>query len=156
MEIRFDFQLMKKAAEVLPDFSFVLIGNDTIAKKEFNGYKNIHLLGIKKSDELPGYLHNSDVGIIPFKVKGMEELINYVNPIKLHQYFACALPVVSARWDEIEKMNTNAFLYDTYNEFISLLKKVINSDINKNELIKYAEDNNWGIRYKELMRELNF
>ena len=96
------------------------------------------------------------MGIIPFNVKSLGNLINYVNPIKLHQYFACGLPVISARWDELEKMNTKAFLYDTYDEFIQLLVKVTNNQVNENELIESAKMNDWKIRYKELIRELNF
>ncbi len=156
MEIRFDFGLIKYAAKTLPQFSFVLIGNDIIAKKEFGEYPNIHVLGIKKSDELSGFLHNSDVGIIPFDVKRFRELIDYVNPIKLHQYFACGLPVVSARWSELERMNTKAFLYDNYDEFISLLKKTVESKIDKNELVQFAKTNDWKIRFKELINELGF
>ena len=156
METRFDFGLIKYAAIALPQFSFVLIGNDIIAKREFGNYPNIHVLGIKISDELPGYLHNSDTGIIPFDIKNSGKLIEYVNPIKLHQYFACGLPVVSARWSELEKMNTKAFLYNTYDEFVQLLKKASKNQINKNELVESARLNDWKIRYKELIKALEF
>ena len=151
MEIRFDFDLIKYAAKALPEFSFILIGNDITARKEFRGFSNVHIMGIKKSEELPGYLHNSDAGIIPFKVKEMGNLINYVNPIKLHQYFACGLPVVSARWEEIERMNTPAFLYDTYDEFTALLKKAVDSAPAKKELIDSAKKNDWKTRYEQLI-----
>jgi hypothetical protein len=156
MEIRFDFDLIKYAAKALPGYSFILIGNDTIARMELHEFNNIHLLGIKGKDELAAYLHNSDAGIIPFNVKRHSELIKYVNPIKLHQYLACGLPVVSARWDELERMKTKAFLYDTYAEFVQLLKRSVENNVNKNELIEAARSNDWKIRYKELIRALGF
>jgi len=156
MEIRFDFDLVKYAAKALPGYSFILIGNDSIARKEFQGFPNVHVLGIKRNEELAAYLHNSDAGIIPFDVKRHGDLIKYVNPIKLHQYFACGLSVVSARWDELERMNTKAFLYDTYDEFIMLLKKAIKSDTDKNELIESARLSDWKIRYEELNQALGF
>jgi hypothetical protein len=156
MEIRFDFGIIKYAAQALPEFSFILIGNEIKAKKEFQNLPNVYVLGIKKSMELSGYLYNSDAGIIPFNVKDYGNLINFVNPIKLHQYFACGLPVISARWDELEKMGTEAFLYDTYDEFVLLLKRATESEADRNKLIEYAKLNDWEIRYEQLIRELGF
>ena len=156
MEVRFDFNLIKFAAKKLPKYSFVLIGNEIKAKNEFRELKNIYVLGTRKSEELSSYLHNSDVGIIPFDINKMGKLINYVNPIKIHQYFACGLPVVSARWKELENMNTKALLYDNEEEFVNLLKKAASEDFNKQELIEDARKSDWKYRYEQLIQHLGF
>ena len=156
MEIRFDFDLIKYAAGKLPNFSFILIGNSRIASKEFSGYNNVYVLGIKDSNELSKYLYNSDVGIIPFNVKKLGRLINYVNPIKLYQYYACGLPVVSVRWKELDEMNTEALLFEEQDEFVSQLQKAVSLNIPPVKLMERAKANDWKFRYKQLVEELDF
>lgn len=156
MEVRFDFELIRFAANQLPKFSFVLIGNNIKAKNEFKNLPNVYILGFKRSSELSKYFYNSDVGIIPFNVKKLGDLINFVNPIKIHQYFACGLPVVSAKWKELENMNTPAMLYNNKEEFIELLKKTVNDNFNKEILINEAKQNDWKIRYQQLINKLGF
>jgi Glucuronosyltransferase GumK, N-terminal domain/Glycosyl transferases group 1 len=156
MEIRFDFELVKYAADKLPNFSFVLIGNENRAENEFRNFSNVYVFGFKRSSELSKYFYNSDVGIIPFDVEKAGSLINYVNPIKIHQYFACGLPVVSVRWNELESMHTPAMLYNNKEEFIELLKKAVNESFDKEELINEAKKNDWKIRYQQLIDKLGF
>ena len=110
MDFWFDFNLVNYAAKKLPKISFVLIGPDIMAKSKIEPVKNIYILGSRAYDRLPGYLHNANVGIIPFNVKGYPTLINSVNPLKLYEYMACGLPVVSMRWKELEYMTASVFM----------------------------------------------
>jgi hypothetical protein len=156
MEVRFDFELIKYTAKELTEFSFILIGNDTKAKKEFKNFSNVFVMGQRKYDELSKYFHNSDVGIIPFDTVKLGNLIDFVNPIKIHQYFVCGLPVVSARWEELENMNTPAMLYNNKEEFVELLKKAVNNNFDKEKLINEAKKNDWKDRYLQLINKLGF
>src|SRR6185436_5209115 len=55
-------------------------------------YPNIKLLGRRPYAELPAFCKAFSVGLMPFVLK---ELTRYVNPIKLREYIAAGLPVVS-------------------------------------------------------------
>lgn len=118
-----DYELIKNLALELPYFSFVFIG--PVKKNPFSGIKNIHLLGPKPYSEIPNYLKYASVGIIPFDVEKFPELIHSVNPLKLYEYMASGIPVVSSRWEEIEEIGSPAFLCSNFKEFKSSLLRAI-------------------------------
>ncbi len=53
---------------------------------------NVHFLGLKPHEQLPGYYQHSDLGIMPFADSPAARAIN---PIKTLEYLACGLPVLS-------------------------------------------------------------
>jgi len=147
----FDFDLVNDVALSLPDIAFVFIGPDPIALEKLQSLSNIHLLGVKKYQELAPYLHNADVGIIPFKVWDNEELISSVNPLKLYEYMACGLPVASTSWKELRLINSPAFLCDTHAEFVSAIRKSVDTITDKSTFIDYAEKHDWKESFKKLL-----
>ena len=156
MDFWFDFELLQFAANQLPEYSFVLIGDDSIAKLKLKNRKNIYLLGTRLYNDIPMYLHNSNVGIIPFNNKDFPSLVNSINPLKLYQYFACGLPVVAAKWDELRKINSPAVLYKDNGEFVQLLRKILTEKIATDSLISFARKADWSNKYKELIDQLGF
>ena len=131
MEVRFDFELIEFAARSLPDFEFVLIGNESFAKRKINSLPNIHFLGGKNYDDLPGYFQHADVGMIPFNVKKHGELIKYVNPLKMYQYFSAGIPTVTSKWETVAELNPPAYFYDAKDDFVKQLQAAVqNKQIN--------------------------
>jgi UDP-galactopyranose mutase len=53
---------------------------------------HIHYLGMKKYDELPGYLAGWDVAMLPF---ARNESTRFISPTKTPEYLAAGRPVVS-------------------------------------------------------------
>ena len=66
----FDYRLIEYAAKSLPELSFVLIGPDKDARKNISPSNNLHILGPKSYQEIPRYITHSNIGIIPFNLKG--------------------------------------------------------------------------------------
>ncbi|MDI6869878.1 MAG: methyltransferase domain-containing protein [Bacillota bacterium] len=93
-----DQDLLLHIAQKRPDWSLVLIGPPLTSVDRLKSRPNIHLLGGKPYEELPRYLGNLDVGLIPFSIN--ESTLNS-NPIKLYEYLAGGLPVVSTRLPEV-------------------------------------------------------
>ncbi len=91
---RIDIKLIKDIAELNPEKSFVFVGMiwPEINKGEFARNKNVYFLGQKPYGDLPRYLTHFHVGIIPHKV---DPFTKSMNPLKLYEYLACGLPVVS-------------------------------------------------------------
>jgi hypothetical protein len=139
----FDFDLLENTANDYSNYSFVLIGNKDFVTQRFSHIKNIYPLGIKDYSELSKYIFNSDVGIIPFNKNKYPALVNSINPLKLYQYFACGLPVVSVSWHEIKTLNSPAILYSNPADFGLLLKQTIEQDKNPLDLIEYAKQFDW-------------
>ncbi|WP_418626571.1 GumK N-terminal domain-containing glycosyltransferase [Anaerosinus sp.] len=151
----FDYKLLREAAIRMPNISFVLIGPDNIAKKNLNKISNVYILGRKNYIDIPQYLYSADVGIIPFNVKDYGELVHGVNPLKLYEYMACGLPVIAAKWQAIEQIDSPAFLYDNINEFIKNLQRGINEKTMRKKIyIDFAKKHDWKEMVGEFLREI--
>jgi glycosyltransferase involved in cell wall biosynthesis len=96
-----DLDLIRFLALSRPDCSFVLIGKITTDVKLFDDLRNVHLLGQKSYEELPRYVKAFDVAILPFVVN---ELTIASNPLKLREYLAAGLPVVSSAIPEAARL----------------------------------------------------
>ncbi len=123
----FDYDLVNRAASQLSNCSFVLIGSDDYIKNKINCEKNIHLLGKKPHTEIPKYLTYSDVGIIPFDVQDKLELVRHVNPLKLYEYLAAGLPVVSTYWEELSKFS-QFIKFSNQNNFAQSIASALEED----------------------------
>ena len=90
---RFDTELLAHAAEMRPDWSFVMVGPVVkISEDELPKRPNIHYLGGKTYAELPAYLSGWDVALMPF---AMNESTQFISPTKTPEYLAGGKPVVS-------------------------------------------------------------
>lgn len=146
----FDYELLAKAANRLPQISFVVIG-PFHQKNLFSDIPNIHLLGPRPYNEIPAYLQWADVGLIPFSTDmRYKKLVDGINPIKLYEYFAAGLPVISSSWEEIQSIKSPALLYSSQEQFINLLQSFDRSKGFKETLLEYAKGLDWGARVTEL------
>lgn len=90
---RFDIDMIAEAAQMRPDWQFVLIGPVVkIDPASLPTFENIHYLGGKDYKELPSYLAGWDVAIIPF---AMNESTKFISPTKTPEYLAAGKPVIS-------------------------------------------------------------
>ena len=90
---RFDTELLAKAAEMRPNWAFVMVGPVVkIADEDLPKRPNICYLGSKTYAELPAYLSGWDVALMPF---AMNESTQFISPTKTPEYLAGGKPVVS-------------------------------------------------------------
>lgn len=94
-----DLDLLAEVARRRPDWHIVLLGDSTVDLSPYRSLANMHFLGRKPYAELPAYCRQFDVGLIPFKIN---DLTRAVNPIKLREYLAAGLPVVSTPLPEVK------------------------------------------------------
>ena len=93
-----DLDLLKRVAEELPDCSLVLIGDATCPIDELVSLPNVHWLGFRPYEQIPSYGAAFDVALMPWL---RNEWIQHSNPIKLKEYLALGLPVVSTDFPEV-------------------------------------------------------
>jgi len=147
----FDVEMLYHAAQKLPACNFILIGLARTNISHLEGVKNVFILGPKPYQRVPQFLTHSQVGIIPFV---RNELVEYVNPIKLYEYMACGLPVVSTSWQEIREMNSPAFLANDEAEFVSGITQAL-QETSGSKYIEYAKGNEWQQRVRQVLQLLS-
>jgi glycosyltransferase involved in cell wall biosynthesis len=156
MDEWFDFHAVETAAIELPGVSFVLIGPDSPARDRLATLPNLHLLGPRPFVDLPRYLHNSDVGLIPFDVAGHTELVNDIHPLKLYEYLACGLPVVATRWRELERLASPALLVDDGGAIAGAISHALDRPPDRDASIRFATAADWSGRLQVLLGALGW
>lgn len=147
----FDDALLAHAAARLPNVSFVIIGGGDNPLKMASKLANVYRLGPRSYESVPAYMRHAQVGLIPFRV---DALTRTVNPIKLYEYMACGLPVVSSDWEELELLDSPATLCRTTDAFATAVKSAIDHPPSSEALLNFARHANWRRRFDLMMESL--
>jgi glycosyltransferase involved in cell wall biosynthesis len=97
VEKKLDFGLLAGVARLRPGWSIALVGPVGLGDPHtdvsaLEALPNVHLLGPRDHQRLPEVLRGADVGLIPYAVN---DLTRSVFPMKVYEYLAAGLPVVS-------------------------------------------------------------
>lgn len=152
-----DYEMVRAAAIARPDYEFVFIGKaihyDTSL---FDDVPNIHLLGLKKYEELSDYAKLFDVATIPFVIN---ETMDCVSPIKFYEYCALGLPVITSKMKEMEKYVCEYIAcVNGYDEFLFYLDKLTGKEYKElagKKAKQIAEDNTWLARARVIENNFN-
>lgn len=89
-------EAIAKVAEAFPQGSVVLVGDVHQAAPEglarLRALDNVHFVGRRPYEELPGWCKAFDVALLPFVSNALTESSS---PLKLREYLAAGLPVVA-------------------------------------------------------------
>lgn len=148
-----DFGLIKKVAEHFSHGSVVLVGKVAAdAEKHasvLDGVSNVHFLGRKPYSELPAYCKAFDVALNPFVVN---ELTLAANPLKVREYLAAGLPVVSTDIPECRVL-PDCLIGTDHADFVAKIDSAL-ADPKPREAISDAiAHESWDAKVEEL-REL--
>jgi glycosyltransferase involved in cell wall biosynthesis len=92
-----DMALVGEVVQALPEVSFVFVGRLIADPAPVRGLPNIHFLGKKPYDEVPRYGAHFDLAIMPLPKNQWKY---YSSPLKLKEYLALGLPIVSTEFPE--------------------------------------------------------
>ena len=119
-----DLDLIRWLAQSRPDCSFALIGKIATDVRLFDGLRNVHLLGQKPYESLPGYAKAFDIALLPFV---MNELTAATNPLKLREYLAAGLPVICSAIPEAERLKHVMRIGRNRSEFLHHIDTILRS-----------------------------
>ena len=98
---RIDLDLIAAVADARPDWQLVMVGPVVkISEDDLPRRDNIHYLGGKGYEELPAYLGNWDVALMPFAIN---EATRFISPTKTPEYLAAGKPVVSTPIKDVKR-----------------------------------------------------
>jgi len=117
-----DLELIRFLASARPEWSFVLIGKLETNTEPLRSLSNVHLLGKKEYELLPAYCKGFDVAILPFV---LNDLTLAANPLKLREYLAAGLPVVSSAIPEAAKLGNAVRLGASHGHFLDQIETLL-------------------------------
>ena len=110
-----DLEAIRCMATARPGWSFLMIGEVKTDTSAVNHLPNVHFLGRRDYQSLPGYCKKFDIAVLPFVVN---ELTLASNPLKLREYLAAGLPVVATPLPEVQKLGALVGPANTPEEFL--------------------------------------
>lgn len=150
-----DLGLIEAVAAAHPDWSVVMIGpaGPGVDLRSLQQRPNVHLLGRRDQNMLPGYLKAFDVCLNPFKTN---ELTRTVSPLKFYEYLASGKPIVTVPMPEIESYGDIVAIAPP-ERFVQAVEQVLAEETaaRKDARLKRAAENSWESRVAFMMDKVN-
>ncbi len=141
-----DVELLAHIAGNFSEGSLALVGKTTTDVSRLERLPNVHLLGRKPYADLPAYCKGFDVALNPFRIN---ELTLNSNPLKVREYLAAGLPVVSTPVPEVIRLK-HCRIADGPDEFAREIRQALDDpgpSLARSELMR-AES--WEAKVDEL------
>ncbi len=144
-----DRRLLAEVARLRPSYSFVLIGECKVDVSELRTLPNVYLLGRKPYAQLPAYAAAFDAAMLLF---ARNEMTRHVNPVKLSEYLAAGLPVISTPLPEAKRIGGPVVMADTAQEFALACDAIVASpkSINREQISHTVSDASWHTKVEHL------
>ena len=141
----FDWESLLWIASQRPAYEFEIIGHG--APENLTLPANVKLLGPKTHPEICTLAAKWHAALIPFRVG---KLSDGVDPIKIYEYFALELPVVSFRMPQIADY-PNTTTVETREAFIAALDQTLQSKPSPASFHDYLKHNTWDDRARQML-----
>ena len=145
----FDLDLLKEVASLLPEIRFEMIGSHRLSADALEKLpSNLRFLGEQPYKKLPALAAHWAAGLIPFH---LTDLIKATHPVKLVEYCALGLPVISTAIPEVICAPITTYTASDAATFASEIRRALaeDSDSRKTQRIEYAKGNSWKMRADE-------
>ena len=150
---KLDLDLLTSVAAQRPDWSIVLVGprgaGDPGADlSRLEGPGNIHFTGPRRMEDLPATLRGADIGLIPYKIN---DLTRSVFPMKVYEYLAAGLPVLSTPLPALAGVDAVETVDDAA-ELIAAAERELGADgpERRAERSRAAVSHSWEARIEEI------
>lgn len=117
-----DMELLARTAKSLPEAQVVLIGDATCSMEPLTSLPNVTWLGFRPHEHIPALGSGFDVALMPWLRNGW---IEACNPIKLKEYLALGLPVVSTDFPEVRHYAEWIRIAEDEEDFVELIRRTL-------------------------------
>ncbi len=142
-------------ARARPQWSLALVGPAGVADPgtdvaALQALPNVHLLGHRQYDTLPGYLKGFDVAVIPYR---LNDYTRAVFPIKFFEFLASGRPVVVSPLPAVREYWHAVRVADTADAFVAQCEAALgDTDASAREQrLALARLNDWDARVRKLL-----
>ncbi|MBP7055798.1 MAG: YdcF family protein [Candidatus Omnitrophica bacterium] len=150
-----DTRLIKFLSDEHRDKNFVFVGPVQTKIDDLKSAPNISFLGQKPYEELPGYVKNFDICVIPYLIT---EYTKNVYPTKLTEYLSLGKTVVSTAIPEVEAFNERngdiVYLGRSMEKFSELINSALlhkpSEDIISKRMAVAAREGDWKIKIEDM------
>jgi glycosyltransferase involved in cell wall biosynthesis len=151
---RMNVDLLLNLLEQWPEAQLLMVGRITDASvgERLRAHPRVELAGAQLPEALPQWVKRMDVGLIPFAAN---EFTRYVYPLKINEYLAAGLPVVSTNFGDLSDFRHIASVVEEP-DFASACQQAWDQDSSGQRKMRraFARRQSWEGRAEDLARWL--
>ncbi|MGI4860815.1 MAG: glycosyltransferase [Janthinobacterium lividum] len=154
-DFKVDFALLRDAAQLRPDWQWILIGQEREGQRselaqQLKTLPNVHFLGYRAYEALPDYLRGVQVGLLPTV---LNDYTRSMFPMKYFEYLAAGVPVVSTRLAFTEHETHGIEVADDLPGFIAAIEKQLRGGrLTPEEARRFVGENTWMGRTTKMLQ----
>lgn len=141
-----DIELLEKVAKHFAKGSVIIIGKIKTDVSNLEKSPNVYILGRKPYETLPSYCKGFDVALNPFVIN---ELTLAANPLKVREYLAAGLQVVSTDIPEVRILK-NCLIGENHTDFIEKIEHALANPKPREEISNAIKHESWEAKIDEL------
>ncbi|MGH7899900.1 MAG: glycosyltransferase [Candidatus Binatia bacterium] len=152
-----DQRLLEVSSARMPQATFVLVGPEQAPVDALKRLANVTLLGAKPHEEIPDYVRQFDVCLIPYVV---DEFTDHISPAKLNEYLVLGKPVVSTGLFEVrrfvERHGAVVDIAEDAEEFSRKIAEALRADSPEARARRrtVGESHCWDLKVEEMSRRV--
>lgn len=148
---RLDIALLIQVLDQWPEARLLVVGRimDEHLSRELGAHPRIELAGAQQPDALPAWVDKMDIGLIPFVTN---EFTRFIYPLKINEYLAAGLPVVSTPFGDLSDFDSVIFQAKDSDSFVEMCREAWVNDQAESRLSRkaFAQNHRWEARADQL------
>lgn len=147
MQERIDIKGLEILVKKMKGFNFIFVGPVLKPKvfEQLKNNKNVFFLGAKHHSQIPSYIKNFDICIIPHVVNNFTKSMN---PLKLYEYLAAGIEIITTPVPPFDRFKNIVHVVNSTVEMAEVIEEIRKKPFNKfsikdieNEVIKETWEN---------------
>jgi glycosyltransferase involved in cell wall biosynthesis len=151
-DVAVDLSLVERVADEFPTASVVLVGPSTIPLDDLVARPNVHWLGRQPHEAIPAFGRGFDVALMPWRDN---DWIRNCNPVKLKEYLALGLPVVTIDFPEVRRYADIVRVATAPDEFVAQCRRAIDDPGDPSARTEAVRRDSWAERGRQLIEQLD-
>jgi len=153
LDARMDRELIDAILIGKPEVSLVFVGPRVDNSWKFENEDRVLLLGKREYEEIPDFINQFDVALIPYR---LYENTQYIYPVKLHEYLILGKPVVATDLPEMRQFSDIVYIARNPGDFVTKIEKALKAtdEGSKKRRIETALANTWDHRLEMMERAM--
>ncbi len=148
---RLDLEMLFNVLDQWEDARLLMVGRimEPEIEARLRAHPRVEVTGAQQPESLPQWVKRMDIGLIPFVTN---EFTKYIYPLKINEYLAAGLPVVSTSFSDLSDFEEVIYRGDTPESFLAACQQAVKEDVRESRFQRqeFARTHRWEARAEQL------